>query len=617
MTNNDCVRSFNGEVLMTTATLPTRSEVAPGDTWDLSRLYASPAEWETAYAEWVKLIDGYSRFRGRLGESAEIMAECLDFDTACDRLGDRVQTYAALRESEDTADGAAQSMRAKALTATSKAGQATSYIRPEILAVPEERMAEFLASPVLAAYKLSLELLLRYRPHTLSESEEKLLAMQLEMAQAARQAFGQLTNADMTFGEIELEPGRRIPLTHATFLTCLESTDRNVRRTAFQQFYAEYGAHANTLAATFAGSVHSDVYYAHARNYAGARAMALFPDQVPESVYDNLVAAVRSHLPAVHRYFQLRRRALKLPDIHHYDTYVPIVGGMTVHRSWDNAVKLVIEGLRPLGDEYASVLSGGLRGRWCDRYENKGKRSGAFSSGCYDSDPYILMNYRPDVLDHVYTLAHEAGHSMHSWHSNKSQPYQYAGYTIFVAEVASTVNEQLLTRHLLAQAKSNRERAYYLNREIDSVRATVVRQTMFAEFESIVHALAERGEPLTLDAFKAEYRKLLEAYFGPEFSLDAELSLECLRIPHFYRAFYVYKYATGMAAAITLADKIANGGPAELAAYRRFLSGGCSKDPLDLLRDAGVDLETPGPVGHALERFGELVEELDGLLAKG
>jgi oligoendopeptidase F len=600
--------------MMSTATLPTRTEVPAADTWDLSRLFAGPAEWEAAFADWVRMIDGYARFRGRLGEDAETLAEALDFDVACDRLGDRVQTYAVLRESEDTAEGAAQAMRAKALTAASKAAQAASYIRPETLAIPEERMTTFLRSPTLAAHKLSLERLLRYRPHTLSGSEEKLLAMQMEMAQSARQAFGQLTNADMTFGEIELEPGRRIPLTHASFLTCLESPDRNVRRTAFHQYYAEYVAHANTLAATLAGSVHSDVYYARARNYAGARAMALFPDRVPESVYDNLVAAVRAHLPAVHRYFQLRRRALGLSDIHQYDTYVPIVGGMTVHRPWDDAVDLVIDGLRPLGDDYRDVLAAGLRGRWCDRYENKGKRSGAFSSGCFDSDPYILMNYRPDVLDHVYTLAHEAGHSMHSWHSNRTQPYQYAGYTIFVAEVASTVNEQLMTRHLLDNATSERERAYYLNREIDSVRATIVRQTMFAEFETIVHALAERGEPLTLDRFKEEYRKLLGVYFGPEFALDDELALECLRIPHFYRAFYVYKYATGMAAAITLADGIANGGKNELAAYKRFLSGGSSKDPLDLLRDAGVDLETPGPVGHALERFGKLVDELDRLL---
>jgi oligoendopeptidase F len=601
---------------MSTATLPARSAVPVADTWDLSALFASPADWDKAFAAWVEMINGYARFRGRLGESAETLGECLDFDVVCDRLGDRVQTYASLRESEDTADAAAQAMRAKMLSAASKAAQAASYIRPEILAIPEDRMAEFLRSPRLSEHRLSLERLLRYRPHTLTESEERLLAMQLEMAQAARQAFGQLTNADMTFGDIELEPGLRIPLTHGTFLTCLESRDRNVRRTAFQQYYAEFQAHANTLAATFAGSVHADVYYAGARRYESARAMALFPDRVPESVYDNLVAAVRSHLPAVHSYFQLRRRALGLEDIHHYDTYVPIVGDMTVNRTWDQAVELVIEGLRPLGDDYRDVLAGGLRGRWCDRYENKGKRSGAFSSGCYDSDPYILMNYRPDVLDHVYTLAHEAGHSMHSWHSNKTQPYQYAGYTIFVAEVASTVNEQLLTRHLLAKAKSDRERAYYLNREIDSVRATIVRQTMFAEFETISHALTERGEPLTLEAFRTEYRKLLDAYFGPEFAIDAELSLECLRIPHFYRAFYVYKYATGMAAAITLADGIANGGAAELAAYKRFLRGGCSKDPLDLLRDAGVNLETPGPVGHALERFGKLVDELDRLLGK-
>ena len=437
------------------------------------------------------------------------------------------------------------------------------------------------------------------------------------MAQTAQQAFGQLTNADMTFGTIELAPGRRIPLTHASFLTCLESRNRDVRRQAFQQYYAVFAGHANTLAATLSGSIHRDVYYAKARRYRSARAMALFPDRVPESVYDNLVAAVRAHLPAVHRYFQLRRRALNLPDIHHYDTYVPIVGDMQAHRTWDKATDLVLDALRPLGHEYGAALAGGLRGRWCDRYENKGKRSGAFSSGCYDSEPYILMNYQPDVLDHVFTLAHEAGHSMHSWHSNRAQPYQYAGYTIFVAEVASTFNEQLLTRRLLAQAKSDRERAYYLNREIDSIRATVVRQTMFAEFEAITHALAERGEPLTLDRFRGEHRELLEAYFGPEFTLDPELSLECLRIPHFYRAFYVYKYATGMAAAVALAERVVNGGRAELEAYHRFLRGGCSKDPLDLLRDAGVDLETPEPVNRCLERFGELVDELDRLLGTG
>src|SRR5262245_867146 len=598
---------------MTVATLPARSEVSVADTWDLSRLFASDAQWETAFGEWEQMIGGYARFRGRLAASPEALAECLNFDVACERLGDRVQSYAFLKESEDTANGTYQALKARVLAVTSRAAQAASYIRPEVLAIPDDRMAEFLRAPALAEHRLALERLLRYKPHTLTESEERLLAMQLEMAQTAQQAFGQLTNADMTFGEIELESGRRIPLTHGSFLTCLESPDRDVRRTAFHQYYAQFAGHAHTLAATLTGSVHRDVYYARARNYPSAREMALFPDRVPAAVYDNLIAAVRAHLPAVHRYFQLRRRALGLGDIHHYDTYVPIVGGQQVHRPWDTAVDLVVEALRPLGDEYGAALAGGLRGRWCDRYENKGKRSGAFSGGCYDSDPYILMNYQPEVLDHVFTLAHEAGHSMHSHFSNRSQPYQYANYTIFVAEVASTFNEQLLTRHLLAHARSDRERAYYLNREIDSVRATVVRQTMFAEFETVIHELAERGEPLTLDRFRAEYRRLLGDYFGPGFTLDNELSLECLRIPHFYRAFYVYKYATGMAAAVALAEGVVQGGKAELEAYRRFLQGGSSKDPLDLLRDAGVDMTTPGPVQRCLTRFEALVDELDRL----
>jgi oligoendopeptidase F len=301
---------------------------------------------------------------------------------------------------------------------------------------------------------------------------------------------------------------------------------------------------------------------------------------------------------------------MKLPDIHFYDTYVPILTDIKVDRPWDQAVELVVEALRPLGGQYIDVLAGGLRGRWSDRYENKGKHSGAFSSGCYDSDPYILMNYRPDVPDHVFTLAHEAGHSMHT-HLSKVQPYQYANYTIFVAEVASTFNEQLLGKFLMDRAASKRERAYYLNREIDELRKTIVRQTMFAEFEKVTHELAEQNEPLTLDVFRAEYQKLLDAYFGPDFVLDEELSLEGLRIPHFYRAFYVYKYATGLSAAIALAERVTNGGKAELDAYLGFLRGGSSKDPLDLLRGAGVDMETPEPVDRALKRFSHQVDELE------
>jgi oligoendopeptidase F len=388
-----------------------------------------------------------------------------------------------------------------------------------------------------------------------------------------------------------------------------------VRKNAFHLYYEQFKSHENTLAATLAGAIHRDVYYAKVRGFKSSLEAALFPDNVPQAVYDNLIAAVRKHLPAVHRYYDVRRRKMKLKDIHHYDTYVPILSDLEVKRNWNQAVKLVIDSLAPLGKEYCDALQHGLTdGRWCDRYPNLGKNSGAFSSGSYDSPPYILMNYNADVFNDVFTLAHEAGHSMHTWHSARHQPYQYYGYVIFVAEVASTFNEELLSHKLLEQAKDDRERAYLINRELDDIRGTIVRQTMFAEFEKTTHAMAEAGEPLTVQAFQDVYRKLLEAYFGPEFAIDEQLALECFRIPHFYRGFYVYKYATGLSAAIALSQRVLGGGKKELDDYLGFLKGGCSQDPLDLLRAAGVDMERPEPVETALAWFGKLVDELDELL---
>jgi oligoendopeptidase F len=597
---------------MTATRLPLRSEVPAEHTWDLSSLFRSDAEWEAAFTEWEKTTDGYGKFRGKLGDGPAVVADCLRFDTAFDRAGDRVGTYAFLKETEDVANGTYQGMKARYLGVAAKAMEAASYIRPELLALPEATLNGYIASPELSDYRLSLTRLARYKPHTLGEKEERILALQMESAQTAREAFGQLTNADMKFGTIRIGE-QTIELSHGSYSRCLENPDRDVRKTAFHQYYAEFADHANTLAATLSGSVKQDVYVAKVRNYASAREAALFPDQVPTSVYDNLISAVRANLPKVHKYYEVRRRAMKLPKLHFYDTYVPILTDFRRTTEWDDGVKTVIESLAPLGPAYTETVTKGLTGRWCDRYENKGKRSGAFSSGCYDSDPYILMNYQPDVLDHVYTLTHEAGHSLHT-HFSKGQPYQYASYTIFVAEVASTFNEQLLTRHYMSRAKSDLERAYFLNREIDGMRGTVVRQTMFAEFEMLIHAMAERNEPLTLDSFRGEYRKLLEAYLGPGMVIDEELSLECLRIPHFYNAFYVYKYATGLAAAIALSNRVVSGGKAELEAYLNFLKGGSSKDPLDLLRDAGVDMATPQPVNAALAHFGTLVDELDTLL---
>lgn len=593
--------------------LISRSEVSVEDTWDLSSLYASDATWEQDFAAIVKLIPKYDSFRGRLGEGPQLLAECLEFDLQVERLAERLGTYAFLKTTEDQTCDAYQALMARFQNVAVKAGQLASYLRPEILAIPDEQFASYLIAPELRDYGLVLERIHRYRAHTLSDTEESLLAMQGEMAQTASKAFRQLNDADLKFGFIEDEHGQAVELSNSNFSQFLISPNREVRRAAFHKYYEQFAGHENTLCATLAGSVHGDVYYARARKYTSSLEAALFPDNVPTTVYENLISSVRKHLPAVHNYLEIRRRKMGLDDLHHYDTYVPIVSNIQQTRSWEEAVETVVDSLQPLGDEYCQTLEAGLAGRWCDRYPNQGKQSGAFSCGTFDGDPYIMMNYKPKVLNDLFTLTHEAGHSMHSYYSSKNQPFQYYNYTIFVAEVASTFNEQLLAQHLLKTTDDDRVRAYLINHEVDSIRATIVRQTMFAEFEKVIHEMSEAGEPLTVESFKATYRSLLEAYFGPQFVIDKELELECFRIPHFYRAFYVYKYATGLAAAIALSRRVLEGGASELADYLRFLSSGCSQDPLDLLAAAGVDMTQSQPIETALEHFSNLVQQLDEL----
>jgi oligoendopeptidase F len=594
--------------------LPVRSKVKVEDTWDLSSLYESDAAWEKDLRVLEGRIPKIGSFAGTLTSSPAALAKYLKFDEELEKLGERLGTYVFLRTSEDTADNVSQEMYLRFMGIVSRAGQEGAYARPEILSLPASKMKTFLDSKELKPMRIVLERLLRYKPHTLTPGEERLLAMQAEMSDASNQIFSKLNDADMKFGDIEIEGGERIELSHASYSRCLESPDRDVRRRAFHQYYAEFADHAQTLAATLNASVQRDVYYAKARNYPSTLESSLFGDKVPVSVYTNLIETVHRHLPSVHRYIDLRRRAMKLRDIHMYDTYTPIVSELRMKHTWAQATKTVVRALEPLGSEYCGALERGLEGRWCDRYENKGKRSGAFSAGSFQGDPYILMNYQPDVLNHVFTLAHEAGHSMHSYYSARHQPFRYYNYTIFVAEVASTFNEELLSEHLLERARDDKERAYLLNREIDDIRATLVRQTMFAEFEKIIHDLVEAGEGLTLDRLRSEYRGLLDRYFGSGFVVDKELELECLRIPHFYRAFYVYKYATGISAAIALSQGVLQGGPDELNRYLGFLKAGCSKFPLDILRDAGVDMEAPAPIEAALKRFDALVTELDAIV---
>jgi len=594
--------------------LPPRSQIKTDDTWDLTKMFRDDAAWERSLKKLDAQIAGFAAFEGKLGTSAATLAACLKFDSEFDRAADKLGTYAFLKAAENQADSVYQRLIGRFQNLATRASQAASFIRPEVMAIPAAKMTKFLQAPELTEFKTVLERVLRFKPHTLSDREEKLLAMQGEMAQAASRAFRQLTDSDLKFGFVKNEQGEKVELGQSTFMQFLVSSDRQVRKTAFHQFYEQFSGHENTLAATLSGSIQADVYYAKARGYSSALHSALFADDVPQSVYDNLISAVRRHLPSVHRYYELRRRKMRLKEIHHYDTYVPILADLERKHTWDKAVDVIIKALEPLGGDYCRTLDKGLRARWCDRYPNQGKQSGAFSSGCFDSDPYIMMNFKPQVFNDVFTLAHEAGHSMHSYYAHRSQPYQYSNYTIFVAEVASTFNEELLSHHLLGECHDDRQRAYLINREIDDIRGTIIRQTMFAEFEKTTHEMVEAGEPLTVEAFKQVYGKLLADYFGPEFAIDAELSLECLRIPHFYRAFYVYKYATGLSAAIALSQRVLNGGAEELNAYLNFLRGGCRLMPLDLLRQAGVDMTGPQPVETALTHFGHLVDQLDELL---
>jgi len=596
-------------------TLPNRTDVQPENTWDLSSLFRTDAYWEKTFKKLASMVKGYSRFKGKLAKSPKLLAECLKFDSDFSRIAESVGVYAFLKTSEDQANSAAQRMKGRYTHIAMQAGELSAFIRPEILAIKPALMKKFLKSKELKDWQLALERILRYRPHTLSNPEETLLAMQGQMAEASNSIYRQLSDADLKWGVIDDEKGEKIELGHSAFAKLLQSASREVRSNAFHVYYAEYDQHKNTMAASLDASNKRDAYYAKVRGFKSSLDAALFPDNVPRKVYDNLIKSIRANLPVVHKYYQLRKRKMNLPDIHHYDTYVPILSDMEKKHSWEQASRAIIAALQPLGDEYCRVLDAGLNGeRWCDRYPNLGKQSGAFSNGSYDAKPYILMNYQEDVLDHVFTLAHEAGHSMHSYFSAKHQPFQYYDYTIFVAEVASTFNEQLLMHHMMQKAETRQERAFLINQLLDDIRGTIIRQTMFAEFEKLTHAFVEKGEPLTVDLLRSEYRKLLEAYFGPEFEIDKELELECLRIPHFYRAFYVYKYATGLSAAIALSQRVLKGGKKELDAYLGFLKGGCSQDPLDLLRGAGVDMAKPQAVNAAMKLFGDLVDELDSLM---
>ena len=591
-----------------------RSEVSIESQWDLTGLYSLDDVWSTELAELEAEVEKYASFAGTLGESALKLKACLEFDMKFSRQLEKLYTFAHLKNDEDKTSTLYQANFEKVMMLVNEASRASSFIRSEIMSIPDEMMHEFLTDKELEFYRFHLEKILRYRAHTLSEKEEALLAASGEMGRGMRDVFDMLDNADLKLGEIEDEKGETVTLTHGSFQSIIQSYDRRVRRDAFNTYYKAYESHQYTYSTLLAGSIRKDLFYSRAKKFASYRAKALFSENIPVEVYDNLLESVHQNLDPLYKYFDLRKRLLNLDELHIYDCNVPLVKDMKWNMSFDKAVEEIKSALNPLGNEYVEQLGCGLSvDRWTDRYENKGKRSGAYSSGCYDSNPFILMNYREDNINSAYTLAHEAGHSMHSFYSRKNQPYLYSDYTIFVAEVASTFNEALLTRHFLSQDIAPDMRVYLICREIDNFRGTLYRQTMFAEFEHQVYKAMEGNEPLTLESFKKIYRNLLERYFGSGVVLDDCLSLECFRIPHFYFSFYVYKYATGISAAYALADRVTSGGETELNDYLGFLKSGGSKYPIDLLKSAGVDMLSPEPVKTALAKFSALVDELEQL----
>lgn len=594
--------------------IPSRREVALQDTWDLSPLFPNEEAWEQAFQELANDYKLITSFRGKLGSSAQELFKALQYEEKLQRLSERLHQYASLRLTEDSSHAASLEREGKLQSLLTKIAEASSFLVPEIQSIEDSLFETYLATSILGPWKIELSRLRRLKAHTLNDREERLLALCTPAIEGHQETFSQLTNVDMIFGTLSDEEGKFQPLTQSSFSSFLQRPDRALRKKAFEQFYEEFSAHRYTIASSLSSSIKGDVFHAKARNYPSALEAALFEDDVPITVYDNLISTVRSKRELLYRYYELRRRTLGLSELHVYDTYVPLIPNIQSKISFDEAIEKVLASLQPLGSEYTTVLRRGLcEERWCDRYENKGKQSGAFSSGIYDSPPYILMNYQDDVFSDIYTLAHEAGHSMHTWFSKNTQNFQNYHYPIFLAEVASTFNEILLTEHLLTTTEDQKMRAYIINRQVDDLRSTLFRQTMFAEFEKITHAAEEAGEALTLEFFRKTYRSLLQDYFGPGVVLDKVLDLECLRIPHFYNAFYVYKYATGIAAAVTLAKDVLKTGNAKR--YLEFLKSGNIYFPIETLRLAGVDMSTPDPVKSTLQLFESRLKELENLLS--
>ena len=590
-----------------------REEIPQQYKWKMEDLYATDEAWEADFAKLQKGIEEMKQFEGTLGESAENLLKMQQKSDELNLLAENVYVYANQKMHEDTGNAFYQGLAARAQMLMVQLSESSSYIEPEILNIPEEKLEEMLKTEGLQKYETYYRRLLRRKEHILSKDMEELLAGVAEVAEGPKDTFMMFNNADLKFPVITGENGEPEEITHGKYIKLLESQNRDVRKAAFEGLYGAYGKFKNTLAATYRANIKQAGFFAKARKYESSLKAALDASAIPVEVYDSLIDSVHAHLPALHEYVRIRKKKLGLDELHMYDLYVPMVGEADKKIPYEEGKKIVLEGMAPLGADYQALLEKGFNEGWIDVYENEGKRSGAYSWGAYGTHPYVLLNYQ-DTLKNVFTLAHEMGHALHSYHSDEAQDFIYAGYKIFVAEVASTCNEALLIRHLLEQSKDDKEKAYLLNYFLEQFRGTLFRQTMFAEFEKLAHAKSEAGVPLTAEVLCDIYYDLNKQYFGEDAVVDEEIALEWARIPHFYTPFYVYQYATGFSAAIAISSKILSGEPGIVEKYKKFLRGGSSLDCIDLLKICDVDMTTKEPVEEALKVFEKTLEEFSKII---
>lgn len=596
-------------------TLPDRSQVTEELTWRLEDIFSSDDEWENEYKGIQEELSKAGDFKGTLADSAQQLFAALQFQSEVSERMGKLYTYAHMRYDQDTTNSHYQGMNARAESLYANFASEFSYIVPEILSIDEAIIEQFLnENAELDLYRQALEEVNLRRGHVLSTEQEALLAQASDVLGSASTTFGMLNNADLEFPVIKDDKGEEVQISHGNFISFLESQDRSVRENAFKKVYETYGKFSNTFSSTLSGVVKKDNFYAKVRNYDSARQAALASNNIPETVYDNLVSTVNDHLHLLHRYIKLRKKVLGVNQLHMYDLYTPLVKDIDMKVTYDEAKQLVIDGLAPLGDEYKSILEEGFANRWVDVMENKGKRSGAYSSGAYGTNPYILMNWQNNV-NNLFTLAHEFGHSVHSYLTRKTQPYPYGNYSIFVAEVASTCNEALLSHYMQQKTTDTQEQLYLINHDLEGFRGTVFRQTMFAEFEHLIHEKARQGEALTAELLTKEYYALNQKYFGEEdIHVDEEIGLEWSRIPHFYYNYYVYQYATGYSAATALSKQILEEGEPAVGRYLEFLKAGSSDYPIEVLKKAGVDMTTTEPIEAACKVFEAKLNEMERLL---